>query len=332
MILCLLLPIALALGEPGYGDVDRDGHPSWDERELHLWTNAARVDPEAFEAEYREGGCSLEDFSDAERTPVPPLAYSRPLNEAARAHSRDMRDNNALDHSSSDGTSFADRVGQYYGESQFIGENIAQGYGNGWNAVLRGWMCSEDGHRGNIMDPGFQELGTGVSVDFYTQDFAGGDPDTRGGLFMGLHDPKEPRGGEEVSFFVDWSGSAPGWIAVVHEGVEAELTLRWGAETSGLYAAELVLPEEASCSEYWFRAIDADGVESILPETGSYRFGAGCAPEDTWIDRQLFGPDSERPGLGCGCAYAEPAGGALAALLGLLGLSRRRDRGSARAG
>lgn len=325
MILLHFLPLALAFGDPGYGDVDRDGHPSWDERDLHLWTNAARVDPEAFEADYREGGCSVEDFADDERVPALPLAYSRPLNEAARAHSQDMREHSMLDHNSSDGTSFGDRVGEYYGESQFIGENIAQGYGSAYNAVLRGWMCSESGHRGNIMDPGYLEMGTGVSVDYYTQDFAGGAADTRGGLYMGVHEPEDPRGGESVTFFVDWHGTAPEWIAVVHEGVEIEMVLRWGTEESGIYAAEVVLPEDSSCTEYYYRAIDADSVQSVFPETGSYRFGAGCAPEDTWIDRQLFGPDSEKPGLNCGCASADPAGGALAALLALAGLSRRRQ-------
>ena len=54
----LLLLAAVA----GYGD-PVDGFPSAEERALVLWTNAARVAPEAFTNDYREGGCSLRDFS-----------------------------------------------------------------------------------------------------------------------------------------------------------------------------------------------------------------------------------------------------------------------------
>ena len=62
-ILLLALPTALA----GYGDVDDEGYPNY-ERAVHFWTNAVRVDPEAFDAEYQASGCSYDGFESSEKT------------------------------------------------------------------------------------------------------------------------------------------------------------------------------------------------------------------------------------------------------------------------
>src|SRR5688500_13562281 len=76
----------------GYGDPDAAGHPTWAERDVHSWTNAVRVDPEAFAAEYVYGGCEFDGFSQTEKASQRPLYHSPALNEAAAAHSQDMRD------------------------------------------------------------------------------------------------------------------------------------------------------------------------------------------------------------------------------------------------
>ena len=96
----LLLIPTLALA--GYGDAV-DGYPSWMERDIILWTNAARVDPEAFEEAYNVGGCSTSDFSADELTPKAPVQWNLSLNQAARSHSTDMYDNNFFDHTGSTG-------------------------------------------------------------------------------------------------------------------------------------------------------------------------------------------------------------------------------------
>jgi len=54
------------------------------------------------------------------------------------------------------------------------GENIAAGYSTAAEAVA-GWMSSE-GHRDNLLNPGFTEIGLGIVADergnlFYTQVF-----------------------------------------------------------------------------------------------------------------------------------------------------------------
>ncbi|MDP6935133.1 MAG: CAP domain-containing protein, partial [Myxococcota bacterium] len=163
----------------GYGDVDEGGYPSWSERESHLWTNAVRVAPEAFEYSYNLGGCSFDDFEASEKTPKAPLYYDRNLNLAARAHCDDMYSNSWFDYDSSDGTAWDVRIAQYYSESSYTGENIAYGYDGGYNTIMLGWMCSS-GHRSNIMLADYNELGTGEVNDYHTQDFARGTVDTDG--------------------------------------------------------------------------------------------------------------------------------------------------------
>src|SRR5687768_7407570 len=120
----MLAWVGLALAA-GYGDPE-DGRPSPVEREMLTWVNAARVDPEAFEGDYEAGGCSLDAFTDDERTPKAPLRWSADLGEAARFHSDDMDENDWFDHASSDGTSFWARLARYYQGP--AGENIFQGH------------------------------------------------------------------------------------------------------------------------------------------------------------------------------------------------------------
>ena len=286
----MMLLVALALAPnnalAGYADVDTDGYPSWEDRDTHLWTNAARVDPEAFESDYNDGGCSYyEDFSEDEQTPKAPLFYDRDLNEAAVYHSDDMNESGNFSHDSSDGTSFADRVGQYYNESGNIGENIAVGYGSGFNSVFIGWMCSHSGHRANIMSGSYNELGTGVSDGYYTQDFAAGTVDTDSAVAMGIHSPQAPS--DEVSFYADWvDDAAPARFEVIIDGQPSALELEWGAEDQGVYALTLAADGDG-CHEYFFQYDRADGSTGAFPETGSYLYGSGCEGDVDWKDRQM---------------------------------------------
>jgi len=143
-----------------------------------------------------------------------PLSYNIELTVAARRHSQDMGDRNYFDHATPDGTpdgiAFYERItdaGYIYqacGENiaagyatpdgttdgiafyeritdagyiyQACGENIAAGYATP-EAVVDGWMNS-DGHRANILDPDYCDIGVGyAAVDgsqyyhYWTQDF-----------------------------------------------------------------------------------------------------------------------------------------------------------------
>ena len=173
------------------GSVESQWFPSYQERAMHLWTNAVRVEPERWVDEYTAGGCGLDDFSEDERTAKPPVFMDQGLNEAARWHCEDMFDNNHFAHESSPaagGMSFATRVAMWY-DSGAVGENIAVGYPSEYSAVMNGWMCSTSGHRANIMSGSWNELGTGVDANYHTQDFGSGTLDTDGPVAMGIHDP-----------------------------------------------------------------------------------------------------------------------------------------------
>jgi uncharacterized protein (TIGR03382 family) len=342
-MISLLLIAAPALA--GYGDVV-DGLPSWEERDLHLWTNAVRVDPEAFEAEYQAAGCGLADFKPGEDTPKGLLYYDHDLNDASRVHCEDMRDNNHFAHESSDGTSFFDRVAKYYTETSFVGENIAYGYSDGYVAVTQGWMCSS-GHRENIMRPEFTELGTGVASTYYTQDFAAGSPNWEAPVAMGAHSPRTAT--DEATFRVDWQhAEAPAQIAVVVDGEAWPMELEFGVAEQGVYVAD-ASPDAIDCHQYWFSWKTAEGKLGGFPETGSYTYGQDCSVD--WVEGQKGGgagagggdgaeevpePDYDFPLatagdvdgdpklIGCSSAPGVPAAGLLGALAALAGGRRRR--------
>ena len=267
----------------GYGDVDQDGYPSYEERDVHMWTNIIRADPEAFRSQY---GC-WSDFSSDEKKSKNVLFYSRPLNEAARYHSTDMHDENWFDHDSSPtgdhpfrGTDTWDRIGHFYSETSYLGENIAYGYADGYDVMVNGWMCSS-GHRANIMTGGYVELGTGVKSTYWTQNFSGGSADSDGPIAMGVHYPKNADAGDDVEFLVDYIGGGPSNVRVWVNGVATELELEFGDDKNGVWTGFAV--GEDDCNEYWFEAIDHDGTWAF-PEEGSYTYGK-CDAD--WVEGHM---------------------------------------------
>jgi len=322
--------LALLATVSGYGDVDPSGHPAWAERDMHLWTNAVRVAPEAFEAEYVRGGCSFSRFSSDEQTAKAPVAYSRDLNEVARLHSADMHANGALSHTSSDGTSFQERVSAHY-PSVAIGENIAYNYADTRVVVTEGWMCSTEGHRENIMSGDWTELGTGVASVYYTQDFGAAPSAWDGAVTMGIHTPERPSGA--VTFYADWhDAEAPIVLSVMLDGDQHDLSLAYGRDESGVYTTTVDNYDSDGCGAYWFRWETAAGQEGTFPEDGSYLFGTNCGTSVLWEDSQydaaagilVGGPEDEEPKGGCATATAPAALGAALGMLALLG--RRRQR------
>ena len=309
----------------GYGDVSSDGKPSWAERDMHVWTNAVRVDPEAFSSDYSTGGCSFDRFLAAEKTPKAPLGYDPNLNDAARFHSTDMNDNNHFDHSSSDGTSFGDRISRFY-DSGFAGENIAVGYADTYVVVTQGWMCS-DGHRANIMTDGYTELGTGVVNAYYTQNFGGGSRDSTHPVGMGSHFPGSAN--HEATFMADWSDSeAPAYFQVVVDGEAYDLELEYGVEEQGMYAAD-VSPEAVECHKYYFAWEDASGTTAVFPEEGSYTYGERCEDRYGWVAGQEgsggTGGDGGGSGSGSGGGSGNGNGNGSGGTGGIGGLDESGD-------
>ncbi len=113
---------------------------------------------------------SLEDLllklhnEERQKREVKPLVFHPGLVEAARFHSRDMADKGYFSHSSKDGTPASRRIKRFYPWRTF-GENIAWNHLSGEAAVRRvmaQWMGSA-GHKKNILNPRFKEVGFGIA-------------------------------------------------------------------------------------------------------------------------------------------------------------------------
>lgn len=84
------------------------------------------------------------------------------LDDAAQAHSSDMADNRRLSHSSSDGTSFEERV-EDHGYDDPAAENLAMGVTSA-RAVVDNWMA-QPAHNANITDCDVAAMGAGLDED-----------------------------------------------------------------------------------------------------------------------------------------------------------------------
>ena len=90
------------------------------------------------------------------------------LQKAAEAHSRDMIDRDYFSHNSQDGTTFAQRIKREGYNYRIAGENIAWGSGSlgSPDNIFKNWMNST-GHRSNIMNKRFREVGIGAVTGAY---------------------------------------------------------------------------------------------------------------------------------------------------------------------
>ena len=103
---------------------------------------------------------------------LPELKYNWELSRVARYKSEDMRDKGYFAHNSPTyGTPF--QMMKSFGISyRTAGENIAKGQASP-EAVVKAWMNSS-GHRANILNPSFTEIGVGyASGNYWTQMFIG---------------------------------------------------------------------------------------------------------------------------------------------------------------
>lgn len=90
-----------------------------------------------------------------------PLRLSSRLTTAAQNHASDMARNNYFSHTGRNGSSMVTRIkatGYLYG---YVGENIAAGKTSP-AATIEQWMNSA-GHRANILNPNFTEIGFGYA-------------------------------------------------------------------------------------------------------------------------------------------------------------------------
>ena len=262
--------LATSMGNPAYAS--GEDIPTWTQRELIVYTNFVRVDPTHWSAEY---DCSVNGFTSSEKQPKDPMLYHAGLTEIAQLHSEEMNRYDFLAHESRDGTDFGDRVWPYY-EGTTIGENVAMGYSNNWDVVFQGWMCSA-GHRSNIMEAEFEDIGTGIDGLYYTQDFGGGAGQAHQPVAMGIHSPQVPS--NDVEFLATWhDDAAPESLWVETADSCTEMSLQAGTETRGAWT--LMADATDGCQPYRFVWPEGDGFSS-LPLEGAYQYGQNCAD---WTD------------------------------------------------
>ncbi|WP_435372329.1 sigma-70 family RNA polymerase sigma factor [Streptomyces ficellus] len=102
---------------------------------------------ELVNAERRKNGCG-------------PVRQNSRLDTAAQRHSGDMDARDFFDHTAPDGTGPGERITAAGYEWSTYGENIARGQQTP-SQVMRSWMDSP-GHRANIVNCSFDEIGVGV--------------------------------------------------------------------------------------------------------------------------------------------------------------------------
>ena len=104
------------------------------------------------------------------------LAANPQLMTAARLHSQDQAAHRKMSHDGSDGSTLAQRVSRAGYPGGNLAENVAYGYETPAD-VMDGWMHS-DGHRRNILNCTYRDIGVGVAEGsdgrlYWTQDFGG---------------------------------------------------------------------------------------------------------------------------------------------------------------
>lgn len=100
-----------------------------------------------------------------------PVTVDAKLTKAAQNHSQDMADHQNMSHTGSDGSSMTDRLARVGYQYRSAAENVAAGYGTA-DSVMDGWMNSP-GHKANILNCGFKEIGIGLAGpgNYWTQNF-----------------------------------------------------------------------------------------------------------------------------------------------------------------
>ncbi|MET7300673.1 CAP domain-containing protein [Embleya sp. NPDC005575] len=99
------------------------------------------------------------------------LTVNTKLTAAALQHSQDMAAHANMSHTGSDGSDPGERITRAGYTWKTYGENIAYGYSTA-QQVMTGWMNSP-GHRQNILNCAFKEIGVGLAGpnSYWTQDF-----------------------------------------------------------------------------------------------------------------------------------------------------------------
>ncbi len=151
-----------------------------------------------------------------------PLKGNAELNYAADKYAEVMAQRHVLSHTGPDGSTPRDRAKAVGFEAQTIGENIAVGQKTP-EQVVDAWMKSP-GHRANILNPRYTEIGVGFDKNYWVQDFGSNDTNPTSKIPTSVLDSvseltpsptsktgKELRGGEGKDVLTGDSGDDKLW-------------------------------------------------------------------------------------------------------------------------
>jgi hypothetical protein len=305
LFLLIIALLSFSLSFAGYGDI-QDSLPSQKEREVLLMTNAVRMDPAGFRDKFIP---NTQILIPDNYPPVEPLWYNHDLSRAARFHSVEMANTCGMLHESCDGTTFSKRVNSFYKSSSNIGENIATGVATGIGTVIQ-WIrddnaqkvpapdkSSTDGHRKNIMNAKYHELGAGYAYSssrqwnhFWTQDFGGGATAANYKIPAGCH--FSPPGNTSTLLyaanFYDKLGNAPLKASVFIDNTEYAMSLYLGKVSAGTYVYSQTKDTKIHC--YYFLFTDASGVITRYPQTMTLSTG----DQGTCVDIGIINDHTKR--------------------------------------
>jgi hypothetical protein len=301
---CASLPEGCAFSTTGDPD---QGYPNWHERTVAIFTNAVRVDP----TDYRDNYATDYPYSLASVLNAfpaqDPLSWTKTLNVAARDHAQDQADRDYFSHYTLEDGGIGDGPYQRmqaagYTEGNSWAENIAV-YNSQPRVTVNQWLCDRtsedggapfccadgdpcDGHRANIMNAAYTELGVGYGYNvsstwdhYWVQDFGNGPRDTATPFITGSHSLSVQSG--QVSFLavnLD-SGAGTPTISVVVDGAQYAMTLNLGTDKRGMYRVDLAAT--SGCRSYYFVMTDADGTTWRYPGSGQFRtYSEGSCAEE----------------------------------------------------
>ena len=252
--------------------------PSLDEQYMMVLINAARAAPEAF---------GYPGYS-----PAPPLAFNTYLGYSARAHSQSILNAEAqFGHCDFVNRCPGDRAVEAGYPVSNCAENLTQGSTGPefMESANQGFMDSE-GHRANIMEPGYTEFAVGHTTTNQTSPtmpwpgqvtevFCGRAGVERPTIPMGAVVPYSvTHAGESEVFtytvnFYAADGSTPAVAQVVIDGVAHPLKLSTGRPWHGTYRFVTTLPLRSEHT-YFFSFVYGNGLTARWPQDGSVHLPA----------------------------------------------------------
>ncbi|MBO9672726.1 MAG: CAP domain-containing protein [Sphingobacteriaceae bacterium] len=116
--------------------------------------------------ELRQSGCNC---GTSYMPPVPNLSINKQLQDAARAHAKDMAERNYFDHLSPEGGTPEERALNAGYTGDFKAENLGKGYSQA-DQVIAAWKSSVS-HCKAMMDAKSKEAGAGTTHNYWVVAF-----------------------------------------------------------------------------------------------------------------------------------------------------------------